>query len=167
MQGNSTEWLLCSSMAWILLNWIKGNLAPGADLYQRGLLRSSRLQLHFQAGTSATKWDTASWCDLLLFLFFSLQIFLNSSSLCCNTYPVGSFVRSWTFFFTKPQHRSPSILRRRHQLRSLIWIHSWTRTRMWACWLSLQKGPRLQQCMEPLRPGQAVLCRVGQSNEGG
>jgi hypothetical protein len=32
---------------------------------------------------------------MLIFLFsFSLVIFLNSSSLCCNTYPLGSFVRS-------------------------------------------------------------------------
>jgi hypothetical protein len=32
---------------------------------------------------------------MLIFLFSSLlMIFLISSSLCCNTYPLGSFVRS-------------------------------------------------------------------------
>jgi hypothetical protein len=121
----------------------------------------------FMTATSHSGWNFRNKVRYNNYRLICLWLHTHHFWILFPIYCLGPSFRSWTVFIWKQPWRSHSIIRRRHQIRSLIQVYSRARTCMWACWLSLQKEWRFEWCTELVWSGQKVLYWLGQSNEGG
>ena len=97
-------------------------------------IRMLKTSASYSSWNSQNKVSTSTRRHLLLLV----SLFDAWSPTCTIYYPIGPSLRGWTVFTRKQKQRSPSILCRLDQLRTLIWVHSRARSGLWARWPSLQ-----------------------------